>query len=125
MAVIRDAQARRSETPGGVMTTLASPTQGDATRSVWRVDAKPGAEGPVHDFDVEQVWTWLSGAATVELGEETFGVEAGDTVVMPPHTRRRVLAGAAEGYAAIVTAAAGARAITADGADFGVPPWIA
>jgi quercetin dioxygenase-like cupin family protein len=89
------------------------------------VDAKPGAEGPVHDFDTEQVWSWISGTATVELGGETYAVAAGDTVVMPAHTARQVLADPGAGYTAVVTAAAGARAVTADGTDVGVPPWIA
>ncbi|MFI6924929.1 cupin domain-containing protein [Nonomuraea spiralis] len=125
MSVIRDADSRRSETPSGVMTTFASPTQGGASRSLWRVDAKPGAAGPLHDFDNEQVWSWISGAATVELGEERFAVGAGDTVVMPAHVARQVLADPDAGYTAVVTAAAGARAISADGADLGTPPWIA
>ncbi|TMR93755.1 cupin domain-containing protein [Nonomuraea basaltis] len=124
MAVIRAADARRSETPTGVMTTFASPTQGGAIRSLWRVEARPGAAGPVHDFDVEQVWSWIAGAATVELGGDTFAVAAGDTVVMPARTVRRVLADPDAGYTAVVAAPAGARALTADGADLGVPPWI-
>jgi quercetin dioxygenase-like cupin family protein len=107
------------------MTTFASPTQGGASRSLWRVDAKPGAVGPVHDFDSEQVWSWVAGAATVELGGDTFAVAAGDVVVMPARTVRRVLADPAGGYTAIVAAPAGARALAADGADYGVPPWIA
>ncbi|MFC4118633.1 cupin domain-containing protein [Nonomuraea zeae] len=125
MTVIRGAQARRSETPSGVMTTFASPTQGGASRSLWKVEAKPGVAGPVHDFDSEQVWSWLAGAATVELGGETFAVAAGDVVVMPAHTVRQVLADPENGYVAVVTAPAGARAMSADGADYGVPPWIA
>jgi quercetin dioxygenase-like cupin family protein len=124
MAVIRAADARRSETPVGVMTTFASPTQGGATRSLWRVDAHPGAVGPEHDFDVEQVWSWIAGAATVELGGDTFAVAAGDTVVMPARTVRRVLADPDAGYTAVVAAPAGARASAVDGADYGVPPWI-
>ncbi|SEG98454.1 Mannose-6-phosphate isomerase, cupin superfamily [Nonomuraea solani] len=125
MTVIRAAQARRSETPSGVMTTFASPTQGGASRSLWKVEAVPGASGPVHDFDSEQVWSWVAGSATVELGDEKFSVGAGDTVVMPAHTVRRVQADAATGYTAVVTAPAGARALAADGADYGTPPWIA
>ncbi|WP_090946727.1 cupin domain-containing protein [Nonomuraea jiangxiensis] len=125
MTVIREAEARRSETPSGVMTTFASPTQGGASRSLWRVDARPGAVGPVHDFDCEQVWTWLDGAAVVELGEERFEVGAGDTVVMPARTVRRVLADPRSGYSAVVTAPGEAKAFTADGTEFGVPPWIA
>ncbi|WP_327587360.1 cupin domain-containing protein [Nonomuraea sp. NBC_00507] len=124
MTVIRAADARRSETPNGIMTTFASPTQGGAECSLWRVDARPGAVGPVHDFDVEQVWTWIEGAATVELGGEKYAVAAGDTVVMPARTARQVLADPAAGYTAVVTASAGARAMSADGADLGVPPWI-
>jgi quercetin dioxygenase-like cupin family protein len=124
MTVIRAADARRSETPSGVMTTFASPTQGGASRSLWRVEARPGAAGPVHDFDAEQVWSWIAGAATVELGGETHTVTAGDTVVMPARTVRRVLADPDVGYTAVVTAPAGARAMSADGADLGVPPWI-
>ncbi|MET8862212.1 cupin [Nonomuraea sp. NPDC004580] len=107
------------------MTTFASPTQGGAARSMWRVDARPGAVGPVHDFDCEQVWSWVAGAASVELGGLTYAVAAGDTVVMPARTVRRVLADPDAGYSAVVTAPAGARALAADGADYGVPPWIA
>ncbi|MCK2213939.1 cupin [Actinomadura sp. ATCC 31491] len=126
MTVIRAADARRSETPGGVMTTFASPTQGAAARSMWRVEARPRAVGPLHDFDAEQVWSWLDGTATVELGEESFSVAAGDTVVMPARTPRRVTAGPDTGYTAVVTARAGARALSADGSDdYGTPPWIA
>lgn len=125
MSVIRGAQARLSETPGGVMTTFASPTQGGASQSLWKVQAKPGAEGPVHDFDVEQVWHWVDGAASVELGGETHSVAAGDTVVMPARTIRRVLADPEHGYTAVVTASGQARATGSDGAEFGVPPWIA
>ncbi|MEU7912260.1 cupin domain-containing protein [Microbispora bryophytorum] len=125
MSVIRHAQSRRSETPAGVMTTFASPTLGGATRAVWRVEATPATSGPLHDFDVEQVWTFLGGTATVELGGETFTVAPGDTVVMPPSTPRRVTAGADVGFTAVVTAPAGARAILPDGTVHGVPPWIA
>ncbi|MFI6298426.1 cupin domain-containing protein [Nonomuraea sp. NPDC050790] len=125
MTLVRNADARVTETPGGVMTTLASPTQGGASRSLWRVEVKPGGQGPVHDFDVEQVWTWIAGSATVSLGEETFTVGAGDTVVMPARTLRHIVADEAEGYTAVVTAPGDARATGADGQDFGTPAWIA
>ncbi|MBP2707508.1 cupin domain-containing protein [Microbispora sp. RL4-1S] len=125
MSVIRAAEARRSETPGGVMTTFASPTQGDAGRSLWRVDAFPGAAGPLHDFDTEQVWTFLEGAASIELGDDKITVGPGDTVVIPAATPRRVMAGPEAGYSAVVTSAAGAQAILPDGTVYGVPPWIA
>jgi quercetin dioxygenase-like cupin family protein len=124
MPVIHRADARRTETPNAVMTTLASPTQGGAGRAVWRVDMRPGQIGPEHAFDAEQVWTVIEGAATVELDGATHALAAGDTVVMPAGAARRVTSAPA-GFAAIVSAPAGARARLADGTDKGVPPWIA
>ncbi|TKK85589.1 cupin [Herbidospora galbida] len=124
MTVIRAAAARRSETPGGVMTTFASPSQGGSAHSVWRVEGNPGIAGPRHDFDREQIWAFVTGGATVELGGETFEVAGGDTVVMPAHTARQVTA-ADEGFTAVVTAAGDAKAILPDGTVHGTPPWIA
>ncbi|WP_062429504.1 cupin domain-containing protein [Herbidospora daliensis] len=124
MTVIRAAETRRSATPAGVMTTFASPGQGGSAQSVWRVEATPGTAGPRHDFDREQIWAFVTGGATVELGGETFEVAGGDTVVMPPHTARRVTA-AAGGFTAVVTAAGDAKAILPDGTVHGTPPWIA
>jgi quercetin dioxygenase-like cupin family protein len=124
MPVIHRADARRTETPNAVMTTLASPTQGGAGRSLWRVDMRPGEAGPEHAFDAEQVWTVIEGAATVQLEGATHAVAKGDTVVMPAGSVRRVTSAPA-GFAAIVSAPPGARARLADGADKGVPPWIA
>lgn len=123
MPVIRRADARRTETPNAVMTTLASPNQGGAERSLWRVDMRPGQAGPTHTFDVEQVWTVLEGGATVELDGAPFTLALGDTVVMPAGAPRRVQSDASAGLAAIVTAPAGARARLTDGTDKGVPPW--
>ena len=125
MTVIRDADTRRTETPNAVMTTLASPTLGGARQSLWRVDIRPGAQGPLHVFDVEQVWTVVAGGATVELGDEAFTLAEGDTVVLPAAVTRRVTADHEAGFCAIVTAPGAARAALADGTDKGVPPWIA
>jgi quercetin dioxygenase-like cupin family protein len=125
MPVIPRERARRTETPNAVMTTLASPTQGGPAHALWHVEMAPGASGPAHRFDVEQVWTVLSGAAAIELGGERVALAAGDTIVMPAGAVRRVHADSVAGLAALVTAPAGARASLADGTDRGVPPWIA
>jgi quercetin dioxygenase-like cupin family protein len=123
MTVISRADARRTETPNAVMTTLASPTQGGTGHALWRVDMRPGQAGPPHAFDVEQVWIVLEGGATVELEGATHALAAGDTLVIPAGAARRVTAAPA-GFAAIVAAPAGARATLTDGTDKGVPPWI-
>ncbi|MBO0840693.1 MAG: cupin domain-containing protein [Sciscionella sp.] len=109
MPIIRNADCRRTETPNAVMTTLASPTQGDATQSVWRVDMKAGQVGPPHAGDAEMVWTVLTGAARIELAGETLTVSAGDTVIMPADATRQVFADDKAGFTAIVCAPATAR----------------
>ena len=124
MPYISHAETRRTETPNAVMTTLASPTQGGAGQSVWRVDMRAGAAGPPHAFDTEQVWTVLEGGATIELGGETVAVAPGDTGVLPADVPRRVFADAGQGFTAIVAAPAGGCAATPDGTRV-VPAWIA
>jgi quercetin dioxygenase-like cupin family protein len=135
MPVIRHADSRRTETPNAVMTTLASPAQGGAGHSVWRVDMRPGQAGPLHAIDAEQVWTVLDGGATVELDGHSHAVGPGDTLVMPADTPRRVSADPAAGFAAIVVAHPGMRAYTLEASrvsptcaapegDKLVPAWI-
>lgn len=108
MTLVRHADCRRTETPNGVMTTLATPTQGGVTGlAVWRVDSVPGRRGPRHAADAEQVWTFLEGTATIELGGRELAVGPGDTVVMTPDVPRQVTAGPDGGFVAVVTAPAG------------------
>ncbi|MEV0379189.1 cupin [Nonomuraea sp. NPDC050643] len=115
MTVVLSGDARKTETPNGVMTTLASPTQGAAGQAVWRVDAVPGMVGPVHAFDAELLWTWLDGAAVVELGGERFEVAAGDTMVLPADVSRQMFADPERGFVSVVVAPAGAQVYNPDG----------
>jgi quercetin dioxygenase-like cupin family protein len=135
MPVIRHADSRRTETPNAIMTTLASPTQGGAGHSVWRVDMRPGQAGPLHAIDAEQVWTVLDGGATVELDGHFHAVGPGDTLVMSADMPRRVSADPAAGFAAIVVAHPSMRAYTIEAThvsptcavpdgDKLVPAWI-
>lgn len=123
MKVIRQTDGRRSETPNGVMTTLASPTQGGAERSLWRVDVPGDVQGPAHAIDVEQIWTFVAGSATVRAEGEAVDVAAGDTIVLDADLERRLIAGA-DGFTAIVTGSADGRATVADKPEKIVPPWI-
>src|SRR5258707_13792593 len=107
MPVVRRADRRLTETPNAVMTTLASPTQGGAGHSVWRVDMRPGQSGPLHAIDAEQVWTVLDGGATVELDGQAHAVGPGDTLVMPADAPRRGTADPRAGFSAIVVAPPG------------------
>jgi|SRR5690606_8296223 quercetin dioxygenase-like cupin family protein len=113
--VIRDAQARRIETPNGTMTTLASPSQGKSGQAVWRVEARPGMAGPVHAFDQESVWTWIDGRGAVQAGEERIEVAAGDTMVLPAGVVRQLFADEERGFTAIVAAPAGVQVYNPEG----------
>ncbi|MFI1919634.1 cupin domain-containing protein [Nocardia sp. NPDC020380] len=124
MAVIRSTETRRSETGAGVMTTFASPTLGGAGSAVWRVEVGADVAGPLHVFDAEQVWVFVEGGATIELGDQTVSVTAGDTVIMPAGTPRKVAGDPTLGFSAIVTAPAGAKAGVPGGATGATPPWI-
>ncbi|MFI8080529.1 cupin domain-containing protein [Kitasatospora sp. NPDC086009] len=125
MSVIRRTEARRTETPNAAMTTLASPTQGGSAVAMWRVEMAAGGQGPLHVFDVEQVWTVLTGALSVELGEDAFALAAGDTAVLPAGVARRISAG--EAVTALVAAPGGARVSVAGRPEEEpfVPGWIA
>jgi len=123
--LIRSSDTRLSETPNAAMTTLASPTLGGATLAMWRVEMAPGGSGPLHAFDVDQIWTIESGGGVFRVEESEHVVGAGDTIVLPAGRLRQVHAHAEGGLRALAVAQAGARATMADGADRGVPPWIA
>ncbi|WP_406641727.1 cupin domain-containing protein [Amycolatopsis sp. WGS_07] len=131
MTVIRD--SRRTETPNAVMTTLASPTQGGSQLAVWRVEMAPGAVGPVHAFDTEQVWTILDGGAEITLDGVVEPLTKGETVVLAADAERQVRADPEHGMAAIVCAPGSTRVYrtgvvpacaTADG-DKILPDWVA
>ncbi|WP_040733604.1 cupin domain-containing protein [Nocardia tenerifensis] len=124
MTLIRHTETRRTETPAGVMTTLASPTQGGTALALWRVDVPADRTGPVHFIDTEQIWTVTAGSLTVDLDGTKLTAAEGDTVILPADLPRQVSAGA-EGFTAIVTAQASAKAGVPGGDSMVVPPWIA
>ncbi|VFA96805.1 cupin domain-containing protein [Nocardia cyriacigeorgica] len=88
------------------------------------MEVAAGKSGPLHFIDAEQVWTILGGSAEITVNGADHVVSAGDTIILPPDVLRQI-SGGAEGFTAIVTAPAGARAGTPDGATTVVPPWIA
>ena len=124
MSLVRSAEARRTSTPNGVMTTFASPTLGGADQALWRVEMAPGATGPVHAMDSPQVWTVLDGGAVVTVAGEDCLVGAGDTLVLDAGVVRRIAADGRSGMTAIVTGRGGSHALR-DGEPDVVPPWIA
>ena len=124
MPLVRSGAARRVETPNAVMTTYASPSQGGSTQALWRVEMAPGAIGPVHVMDGQQIWTVLEGAAAVMVDDERLDAAVGDTVVLDAGRTRRIAADPEHGLTAIVTGP-GADVAGGPGREPTVPPWIA
>jgi quercetin dioxygenase-like cupin family protein len=84
----------------------------------------PGAVGPLHVMDGEQIWTVLDGGAAVTVDEERLDARAGDTVVLDAGRPRRIAADPELGVTAIVTGR-GADVASGPGREPTVPPWIA
>ncbi|MDY0814004.1 cupin domain-containing protein [Kitasatospora purpeofusca] len=122
MSVIRSTDARRTETPNAVMTTFASPAQGGTGLALWRVEMRPARSGPRHAMDTEQVWTFLTGTAVVDLDGEEFTLGAGDTLVLPADLPR--LMRSVDGFTAVVASPAPSMAVNLDTGDRVAPPWI-
>ncbi|WP_406113842.1 cupin domain-containing protein [Kitasatospora purpeofusca] len=122
MSVIRSTDARRTETPNAVMTTCASPTQGGTGLALWRVEMQAARSGPRHAMDTEQVWTFLTGTAVVDLDGEELTVAAGDTLVLPADLPR--LMRSEDGFTAVVASPAPSMAVNLDTGDRVAPPWI-
>lgn len=123
--VITRADARVTETPNAVMTTLASPTQGGTSVSLWRTAMRPGQCGPVHTFDVDQVWHLLEGSAVVDVEGQAIDLSPGDTIVIPREAPRQVSTSGGALFVVSGKGAGRATPVTSDGPGEQVnPPWI-
>jgi quercetin dioxygenase-like cupin family protein len=109
------------ETPNAVMRTYASPAVGDNSLAVWRTEMVPGASGPLHATDVEQVVVVVDGRLLAVVDGVERVLEPGDAVVLAAGTVRR-LANAGDLPVVTFTAAQpGAMATAGDAAPVPVP----
>ena len=77
------------ETPNAVMRTYASPSVNGSGLAVWRTEMAPGASGPVHALDTEQIVVVLSGRLTATVDGESRVLQAGDAVALPAGVERQ------------------------------------
>jgi len=90
---IRADSGRRVRTSHGVMTTLASPTQGEARAlSMWRVEMRQGQREPRQIVDSEQIWHVTAGRLAIEIDRDAVRLAPGDTFVVPEAIVRSVVA---------------------------------
>lgn len=82
--------ARTSETPNAQLASLATPSQGSTELSAWRVTMQPGAQGPVHMIDREQIWMPLTGSLEFTVDGESTVVGPGQAAILPVGEVRQV-----------------------------------
>lgn len=92
MNVVNATAERTIQTAAGVMTALAAPSQGSRELATWRTRMEPGAEGPLHAIDREQVWMPVTGSFTVTVDGTSKRVAAGDALILPAGAARQIRA---------------------------------
>ncbi|ONK11973.1 cupin domain-containing protein [Streptomyces sp. MP131-18] len=96
------------------MTSLATPSRGSTEVSAWTVAMEPGAAGPLHAMDREQLWVPLSGAITVTTDDGTRRIGPGRAAILPAGENRRIATSGTAPAEVLVCMANGGRATVAD-----------
>ena len=122
MQIISEEQAVAFATPNAVMRTYASAATTGSDVAVWRVELPPGAAGPWHSVDGEQVAVVLSGRPRISGDHGEQALAPGDGVVLPAGAQRRMSNPAAEPAVLLACSRPGARA-TPRGRDAVPIPW--
>jgi quercetin dioxygenase-like cupin family protein len=65
---------------------LVDRAAGSVSMTVLRNDLVTGQAVPEHSHDVEEILIVTAGAVRVEVGNNAEIVDAGDAVIVPPHT---------------------------------------
>ena len=123
MAITYGAEAPVIETPNAVMKTLASPARLGSALAVWQVTLEPGAAGPEHAMDADEVHVVLSGQLRVTIAGTDATAEAGDAVFVPAGALRRIATAGSAPAVALVSMPAGAHVSTPTGDHHGELPW--
>jgi len=111
------------ETPNAVMRTLASPARHRSALAVWQATLQPGATGPQHRMDADQVYVVLTGSLTVSVDGTPEDAGIGDSIFVPGGALRQI-GNAGDGPVSIVVAMpAGAHVSTPSGSHHGELPW--
>lgn len=122
MPVERAADHPVFELGGNAVTSLAAPARGAEEAALFRIDLPPGGGLPRHHHDHLDVFAMEAGAAVVHIGDDSFDLAPGDSVVVPVGAWHFLEAGS-EGATIVVTMLAGTKLIRSDGSEF-VPPWV-
>ena len=121
--MVRGYELEPSGTEGFFAGGLATPGRGADEVSVIRQRQEPGAVGPPHLHDREEVMVQLSGSARVAVGGEVFELSPGDALIVAPNAEHRVEGVGDSGGEWLIVAPAGVRFFSpADGREVS-PSW--
>ena len=123
MPVERSHEHPTHDLGGNTITSLAAPSRGSTEVALFRTEVPPGGGLPRHHHDHLDVFTVERGGGTFHIGEETFELTAGDSVVVPIGEVHYLVAGP-EGASMVVTMLAGTILVRADDGVELVPPWV-
>jgi mannose-6-phosphate isomerase-like protein (cupin superfamily) len=122
MAVIPAPAAPTHELGSTRFTSLATPSRGSTTTSVWQVEIEPGTEATPHSLTREEVFVVLGGTASVRLADVEAIAGTGDAIAVPPDMRFAIEPIGDEPLRMLCCLPVGGQARTDDGALF-TPPW--
>lgn len=121
MSLTKLAEAPVVETANATMRTHAGPASNGAQLAVWRVEMAPGAQGPLHSVDVEQVVVVLEGAVEAAIDGRAYEAAVGDALILPAHAGRRLVNAGRAPALLLVSALPGGRAKVGDGDPVAIP----
>lgn len=113
------AESSTHETPNAVMRRYPGNTV-----AVWRTEMAPGAAGPQHVADLEQVVVVLEGCLDVMIGGQVTTLDPGDAVVLAAGVARRLSNPHGTPVVTLTAATPGGKARVGDGNPVPVP-WAA
>lgn len=122
MPVITRPALPTHELSGARFTSLATPTSGATSTSVWEVEISPGTPARPHRLTAEEVFVILSGTARVCIADTETTAMPGDCIVVPVDTDFSISVIGTESLRAICCLPVGGQAVLPDGQAF-IPPW--
>jgi quercetin dioxygenase-like cupin family protein len=122
MPVVRRDEAPMFELGGVRVRGGASPSRGANDVLLFRVILEDDAAMPRHTHDHDEVYQVVSGSATAVVGDESYEVREGDTVVIPAGVQHEAFVDAGRSAELVSSMLKGTVMIRPNGERV-APPW--
>lgn len=103
-------------------TSLATPTKGTVSNSLWAVEIAPGTPPTPHSLTAEELFVVTAGTAAVRIGECEEVGSVGDVIVVPANVMFELSNPSSEPLRLLCCLPVGGQARLSDGSVF-TPPW--